>query len=383
MRLIAAAGLVAVGVSSSGYAHAVEGGMLDTKTVHAVAIATGGPSNPALRCSGVLVSPNVVVTARHCISSLSSEGAPCSRSFGNPIARPGDFWVSANPTVLPGTHWRNVAAWDLPETNALCGDDIAALVLAIGFETFEATPARPVMSEAELVEVAKARRFGMAGFGAPSPEGADVGARRSRFDIPVRCLPGIPGFSCDGALEYVEPGELTGGAGPCKGDSGGAAIADGDRNVVFGILSRGRLGDESCAEGIFERTDVWRWLIAKSVLRAAPPGSVPPAWASAAFPSNPRVGELCLGEGSCGSNARCASLDGRRSYVCARRCETGCGADEHCESSVCAPGPPQKVESSCAVVRGHALGHASGIVAIQITTLLGLGLCRRRARARG
>lgn len=382
MRLIVATAALAVVVVAPLPAFAVEGGGDDTKTVHAVAIATGGPSTPKLRCSGVLVSPNVVITARHCISQLPRDGAPCSKKFGEPLGRPGDLWVSARGSVEAGTHWKNVTSWELPEPNALCGDDIAALVLASPFEPFEAIPARPVLSEIELVEVAKARRFGMAGFGATSNTGSDVGKRRSRFDIPMRCLAGVPGFLCDGALEYIEVGELTGGAGPCNGDSGGAAISDGDRNVVFGILSRGGVGDESCTEGIFERTDVWRWLIAKTVLRATPSGDAPPAWASNAFPAKPRIGDLCLGADACEGDASCTSFDDRRSYVCARRCAAGCDATEHCEGDVCAPGaPPPSEESSCGVATSHPSGWASGIVAVQIAALLGLGLRRRRARS--
>lgn len=369
-------------VAASSSAHAVEGGSLDTRTVHAVAIATGGPASPKLRCSGVLVSQNVVVTARHCISRLSSDAPSCAQSFGEAIARPGDFWVSARPSVDSGTHWKQVASWNLPESNAFCGDDIAALVLATAFEPAEATPARPALDETELVAIAKERVFGVAGFGATSPGGTDTGKRRSRFDVPVRCLPGIPGFECDGALEYVEAGELTGGAGPCSGDSGGGAIAHLDRGVVFGILSRGTVGDEACGEGVFVRTDVWRWLIARSVIRATPSGSMPPPWASASFPPNPRIGELCLGEGTCGGDASCTTFDGRRSYVCARRCGGGCSADEHCENDVCAPGaPPAQNVSSCAAGPTSRNGWASGIVAVQIAALLELGLRRRRARS--
>lgn len=380
MRLIAGASAFAIVVVSAHSAHAVEGGVPDTATIHSVVLATGGPTNPTLRCTGVLVSPNVVLTARHCVSLLPRDGAPCSKSFGVAIAQPRDFWVSARPDMASGPHWKNVASWDLPDQVSLCGDDIATLVLANGFDTSEATPARPVLTEREVVEIAKARRFGMAGFGATKLGGTDTGKRRSRFDIPVRCLPGIPGFPCDGALEYVEAGEISGGVGPCNGDSGGGAVALADRGLVFGILSRGTLGDESCSEGIFERTDVWGWFIARNVLRATPPGSSAPAWASAAFPSSPKVGEFCGGGGSCADDASCTSFDGRRSYVCARRCEAGCSSDEHCESDVCAKGAPPIAQSSCALTPRSSSKSASGVVAVQIAALLGLGLRRRRAR---
>ncbi|MBS2014830.1 MAG: trypsin-like serine protease [Deltaproteobacteria bacterium] len=342
-------------------------------------LATGGPANPSMRCSGTLIAPNVVLTARHCVSRLPSEGAPCSKTFGAPLLNPRDLWVSSRVEVEAGTHWKNVATWELPEQGSLCGDDVALLVLEGGFDASEATPARAVLGTNELVEIVKSRRFGIAGFGATSPAGASDGKRHSRFDIPVKCVPTIPGFPCDGALEYVESSELSGGAGPCRGDSGGGAIASDDRGVVFGVLSRGGVGDESCAEGIFERTDVWRWLIARTVIRATPSGTNPPAWASAAFPASPAVGELCVGVGSCGAGAECTSLDGRRSFVCARRCDAGCGSGERCEGAVCVASAPAPEEGGCQLA--HQTSRASGIVAIQVAALLGLGLRRgRRAR---
>jgi hypothetical protein len=297
---------------------------------------------------------------------------------------------------MPGLTWKNVASWELPESSEVCGNDVALLVLASPFAESEAVSARPVLTEAEYLDTAKRRRFGIAAFGASFASAADIGTRRSRFDVPMKCVPGEPGFECAGALAYIDAHEFTGGAGPCGGDSGAGAIVDGDRTSIFGVLSRGRVEAEACTEGVFERTDVWRWLIARTVLRSTPAGSVPPAWASAAFPERPKAGELCVDASACGVDADCISLDGRRSYVCATRCSAGCSADEHCESNVCVAGhAAASASAGCSTASRPASSPSFGamgaagialvlfalrIVPIQLTTF---GRFGPRSRRRG
>jgi hypothetical protein len=335
-----AALIVASYMAAARSAAAVEGGTEDRVTTHAVAIATGGPQSPSVRCSGTLIAPNVILTVRHCIARLPEPEPSCASTFPEPSGLPSDFWVSAAPWALPSQSWRNVASWVVPEPTDVCGNDIALLVLAAPFAAAEASPARPVLSDVDFREALATRLVGIAGFGSSSASGAEGGTRRSRFDVPLVCVPGESSFSCGGQLDYIDFSEFTAGAGPCKGDSGAAAILTTDHTAIFGVLSRGNLASGACAEGIFERTDVWGWLIAKTVLAAASPSSPAPDWAIGAFPENPRTGQRCRVGAECGANAECVSFDGRRSFVCAKRCETGCGEGSHCESNVCAPGAP-------------------------------------------
>lgn len=358
-------------------ARAVQGGTEDHTTSHAVAIGRGPAGSPSVVCSGTLVSANVVLTARHCLASVDRRPRACDGVLGAlPDPFPSDVWVNVSPWTNDGAKWRKAANARVPVRTSICGDDIALLTLAERVPESDAVPARPVLDEASFLAYAEDRALGLAAFGVTDPRVSDLGIRRSRFDIPLRCLPGRPGFACGIELDFMSASELTSGAGPCRGDSGGGAMPARDRGVVMGVLSRGDVSrtEDTCTLGVFERTDVWAWLIARAVIDAAGDRTQAPEWATRLFPLQPRVGDFCSGTGSCGSDAECVSLDDERSFMCAARCASDetCGAARRCESGVCVPRPPATPpapDGGCASAPGGASGEAFAAAAIALAVV--------------
>ncbi len=372
-------------------AGAVERGVEDRATSHSVAIARGSPTAEAFQCSGVLISANVVLTARHCVTTVTSSEKACDAELGDVSeADARELWVNVAPWTADGAKWKRVDSMAAPTTRRLCGDDVALLKLADPVPESDAVPARPVLDEATFEQAIATRSLGLTAFGETGAGTRDAGIRRSRFDLTVGCVPGKPGFACDELATLSAAREFTTTAGACRGDSGGAAMLAADHGVVLGILSRsrGKRGDlldaDECAAGIFERTDVWAWRIARTVIDAASTRAPAPAWATALFPAAPRAGEFCVGEGSCVESARCVTLDEGRSLVCADVCtnDVTCGAGRRCQERVCVTSPAASaspLSSGCAVTAARHPGSRLPL----LVALLALVISRRGRCGRG
>ncbi|MEO8182162.1 MAG: trypsin-like serine protease [Deltaproteobacteria bacterium] len=229
-------------------------------------------------CTATLLAPNLVATARHCIAPSSAEVVRCSedRASFSPPYSPNSFWVNHSRTLsgplqsfgllpLTGGSDEFVPVSDVfvPDTDDVCGGDLALLLLSTELDADEAAPLAPRLDE----PVERGDSYTAVGFGDTLEEGGQ-GTRRSRTGLEVNCTP----EDCD-ALGSIEPTEFQGGEGVCSGDSGGPAL-DAEGRVV-GIASR----SEGCTRSVYSTLSSWRDFIREVAARAARTGGYPaPEW---------------------------------------------------------------------------------------------------------
>ena len=220
-------------------------------------------AEPGIACSGVLVAPNVVLTAGH-----------CSRDFFPTEVRVGlirDAPVESARVVLIARH---------PEySDALPRRDL--MVLIIDPPITSAEP-RAVAGPGEITAGARAA---VAGFGrSPGGLGAAHGVRRATDQLSVisaDCAgPDASGdYNCTPETELVAADRhgRSPGADACEGDSGGPLFVKvGDQWKLAAIVSRkafvdGKSSPRPCGDGgVYVRIDrFWDWI------RAVPQGIWP------------------------------------------------------------------------------------------------------------
>jgi secreted trypsin-like serine protease len=360
----------------------IQGGTTDSTHTFAVGVVqlAQEAQNMVAFCSGVLLAPNLVATARHCVAELTSTTIDCTSSTFGALYPASQVLVTIDTTITMNSAFKSVSKVIVPtgaNQTAVCGNDIALMILDanITLPQYAEPIITPPMTDAQYRPVVTA-----IGYGIDTPtdtQGNSAGIRRIRENVPLTCIPNDSSFTdCftdPSAKSVLTAAEFVSGDSTCEGDSGSAAFEQGnfdkDRWLAFGVLSRGGVSQDgtTCDQPIYSRFDAWGSLIVGAAQQAAQQAAAN----GAGYPLAVWAGGTGLADG--GSTVATLSNDAASPAV---------GADESGETNGAQGDGSSSGGCSLGAARGSAApmgGVASGLA---VLGMAGMGRLRRRRRAR-
>lgn len=216
---------------------AIYGGTLDNDALAnqgVVSLKIGDGTSFEL-CSASLIAPNVVLTARHCVSVNLTQGVACDENgaSGNGAQVGADeavatihVFLGSNPNFA-GTPAANAKAIFHTTTDFLCNADMALIVLD-----------RNISSVAPLkvrlnATTAAGEKMRSVGYGQNDKQ-LPVGTRLRKDGVGVLAV----GKVVSANQTPLAANEFEVGLSICQGDSGGPAISE-TTGAVVGVVSRG------------------------------------------------------------------------------------------------------------------------------------------------
>jgi hypothetical protein len=186
-------------------------------------------------CSGVLLAPNVLLTARHCVANSLTTEVACDANgqsmngahvAGNQPAARIQVFTGATPAFSAPPDALGSAILT-PEADHLCNGDIALVVLDRQIPNIEPVAIR---MKGTLFEGETVRAVGYGQNDRRTP----IGSRFRKDNVPILAL----GAGLSSSETALGPFEFEVGKSICDGDSGGPAFSM-ETGAVVGVVSRG------------------------------------------------------------------------------------------------------------------------------------------------
>ena len=304
-QLVSAASLAVLALALAGCGTDGEVRATAAPVLHGVAstnAAVVAVLNPQELCTGYLIAPNLVLTARHCVSTVGGPGTTTACSA----------MTSGGMTLTPATPVMDYAVTELsvftqqtlpfdgttgalsvaevivlPDSAgmSLCGRDVALVRLT--HPLVGAVVIAPRLDSPPVVgELVTVVGYGQTGGGDPNTAGARLETRGSS--------PVAVGTTIESGVTRTVDGEWVLDTGPCSGDSGSPAIDA--HGLSIGVMVRGH--GAVCTSMVYERVDVHAdWLVASARAAAQAASMGPPSWTSPAVDAGVDAG-VALGDAS-------------------------------------------------------------------------------------
>lgn len=208
-----------------------------------VALKVGNGDGEYELCSGALLAPNVVLTARHCVAKSLTPSVSCDENGASTNGKhvrgnraPSEITVYTGASPRFSEEGQATGAEIIShDSDTLCDEDIALVVLDKAIEDVEPLAVR-VGAKAAVVEGETVKSIGYGQNDRKMP----LGTRLRKDNVAVLAM----GRGVSESRTALGRHEFEVGKSICEGDSGGPALSE-ETGAIIGVVSRGGNCDDN------------------------------------------------------------------------------------------------------------------------------------------